>query len=184
MAPKDGDNPQNPSYIRQSIGQDSRVLTEETILLLEERLMVDVARRKIGEIVVRKEIESHTITIQVPVRRERLIVEQISPEYKILAEVNLGQNVSQEAIAEEARQNLAAVEPGAKVVLIQNDSQQDSAESLRVHREFLSLESAINALQEIYSIQDQGHKGIRIEITANDLNHKEALQNLFNSQDF
>jgi Domain of unknown function (DUF2382) len=64
------------------------VLSEEVIPLLEERLVVNFHRRKIGEVVVRKEIE--TCIVEVPVRRERLIVEQISPEYEKLAVVDLG----------------------------------------------------------------------------------------------
>ena len=63
---------------------------EETIIrLLEERLVVDSSKRKIGEVIVRKEIE--TRMVQVPVRREKLIVEQVSPEHKQLAEIDLGQ---------------------------------------------------------------------------------------------
>jgi len=63
-------------------------LEEEIIRLLGERLVVDRGKRKIGEVIVRKEIE--TRMIQVPVRREKLIVEQVSPERKQLAEINLG----------------------------------------------------------------------------------------------
>lgn len=61
---------------------------QETIIrLLEERLVVDNKKRKVGEVIVRKEIE--TRMIQVPVRREKLIVEQVSPEHKQLAEIDL-----------------------------------------------------------------------------------------------
>ncbi len=63
------------------------VREEMTIPLLEERLKVDYKRRKVGEVIVRKAIE--TRMIEVPVRYERLIVEQISPERKQLAEVRL-----------------------------------------------------------------------------------------------
>ncbi len=59
------------------------------IPLLEERLVVNWRKRKIGEVVVRKEIETHIVEVQV--RREKLIVEQVSPEYQQLAVVNLGQ---------------------------------------------------------------------------------------------
>jgi len=62
-------------------------LEEEIIRLLGERLVVDRGKRKI-EVIVRKEIE--TRMIQVPVRHEKLIVEQVSPERKQLAEINLG----------------------------------------------------------------------------------------------
>jgi Domain of unknown function (DUF2382) len=64
------------------------VVSETMIPLLEERLAVDFHRRKIGEVVVRKEID--ICIVEVPVRRERLIVEQVSPTYEQLAVVDLG----------------------------------------------------------------------------------------------
>jgi hypothetical protein len=75
-------------------------LDERTIPLLEERLVVDRQRRKVGEVIVRKEIEVQMV--QVPVRREKLIVEQVlepsdsqsmgtrEPQYKSLVELDLG----------------------------------------------------------------------------------------------
>jgi hypothetical protein len=63
----------------------------ETIRLLEERLLVEQHRRKIGEVVVHKVVD--TQMIEVPVRRERLVVEQVSPEHKQLAIVDLGQTL-------------------------------------------------------------------------------------------
>ncbi len=63
------------------------VSEEKIIRLLEERLVVESNKRKIGEVIVRKEIE--TRMVQVPVRREKLIVEQVSPERKQLAEIDL-----------------------------------------------------------------------------------------------
>ncbi len=63
----------------------------ETIRLLEERLLVEQHRRKVGEVVVHKVVD--TQMIQVPVRRERLVVEQVSPERKQLATIDLGQGL-------------------------------------------------------------------------------------------
>ncbi|BAY12226.1 YsnF/AvaK domain-containing protein [Calothrix sp. NIES-2098] len=63
-------------------------VTEEKIKLLEERLVINSSKRKVGDVIVRKEIE--TRMVQVPVRREKLIVEQVSPEHKQLAEIDLG----------------------------------------------------------------------------------------------
>ena len=63
------------------------VVDERTVRLLEERLVVNSGqRRKVGEVIVRKEIE--TRIVEVPVRREKLIVEQVSP-HKQLAVVDL-----------------------------------------------------------------------------------------------
>jgi stress response protein YsnF len=66
-----------------------KVVEEEKVRLLEERLVIDRKKRKVGEVIVRKEIE--TRIVEVPVRREKLIVEQISPERKQLASFALGQ---------------------------------------------------------------------------------------------
>lgn len=63
------------------------VVQEEVIPLREERLIVDQKRRKVGEVVVRKEIE--TEIIEVPIQREKLIVEQVGAEPKQLAEIDL-----------------------------------------------------------------------------------------------
>jgi Domain of unknown function (DUF2382) len=78
-----------------------RVLTDEVISLLEERLMVSFTRQKIGEIVVRREVETRILQVQVPVRHEKLIVEQVSPEYKQLAEIDLCQGNTQSIVSGE-----------------------------------------------------------------------------------
>jgi Domain of unknown function (DUF2382) len=65
-----------------------KVSVEEVIPLLAERLVVDRRKRKVGEVVVRKVIE--TEVIEVVVRWEKLIVEQVSPSYKELAVIDLG----------------------------------------------------------------------------------------------
>ncbi|MGJ5675486.1 MAG: YsnF/AvaK domain-containing protein [Nostochopsis sp.] len=62
---------------------------EEIIRLLSERLIVNRKKRKIGDVIVRKEIE--TRMVQVPVQYEKLIIEQVSPENKLLAEFDLNQ---------------------------------------------------------------------------------------------
>ncbi|NEU72436.1 DUF2382 domain-containing protein [Hassallia byssoidea VB512170] len=83
--------PVNNSTLNSTVEQKSnleKVVEEDIIRLLGERLIVDSTKRKIGEVIVRKEIE--TRMVQVPVRREKLIVEQISPEHKQLAEIDLG----------------------------------------------------------------------------------------------
>lgn len=63
------------------------IAQEEVIPLREERLIVDQKRRKVGEVVMRKEIE--TEIIEVPVQREKLIVEQVGDDPKRLAEIDL-----------------------------------------------------------------------------------------------
>lgn len=67
---------------------NSEIQEQEIIKLLEERLVVNSSKRKIGDVIVRKEIE--TRMVQVPVRREKLIVEQVGEETTQLAEIDLG----------------------------------------------------------------------------------------------
>jgi stress response protein YsnF len=64
-----------------------KVAEEVVVQLLEERLVVDRQRRKIGEVIVRKEIETHIV--EVPVRREKLIIEQVGLEARQLAVLDL-----------------------------------------------------------------------------------------------
>lgn len=59
------------------------------IPLLEERLQVNRRRQKIGEVIIRREVE--TRIVEVPVRREKLIVEQISPEFRQIAAIDLSE---------------------------------------------------------------------------------------------
>lgn len=61
--------------------------SEDVISLKEERLVVDRKKQKVGEVIVRKEIE--TEIIEVPVQREKLIVEQVGADPKQLAEIDL-----------------------------------------------------------------------------------------------
>jgi len=52
-------------------------------------------------------IETRMVQVQVPVRHEKLIVEQVSPERKQLAEIDLGQEeFSGIELSENARQEL------------------------------------------------------------------------------
>jgi PRC-barrel domain len=70
-----------------------RVSAEEVIPLLAERVVVDRHKRKVGEVVVRKVIE--TEIVEVVVRREKLIVEQVSPNYQELAVIDLGETTTE-----------------------------------------------------------------------------------------
>jgi hypothetical protein len=72
--------------------EEINLTPEQAIQLLEERLVVRSDKRKVGEIVVRKEVELRMV--EVPVRREKLIVEQVQPKYKRLAEIDLGKTTA------------------------------------------------------------------------------------------
>jgi Domain of unknown function (DUF2382) len=56
-----------------------------TIQLLAERLVATQRKQKIGEVVIRKEVSTHIV--EVPVRQEKLIIEQVSPHYKKIADI-------------------------------------------------------------------------------------------------
>lgn len=130
------------------------------ILLLKERLVVDIEKRKVGEIVVRKEVI--TQIIEIPIRRERLIVEQISPEYKQIAIVDLDSNTSS--------------------VKINEDSNLE--EKHTVKGEFNSVQMASEFLEAIAHLCEQIPEfdtSIKIEINAKDTTLQKTYQELLNN---
>ena len=158
----------------------SKVISEENISLLEERLIVDLIKRKVGEIVIRKEIETSLLQVEIPVRREKLIVEQLSPEYKQLAEIDLGQEpIVDEAIVnpphQATRHSLISVEPYAQHLSIN----WPQSSQKRIQRTFNSIEAAKNLLDEIAECFDNDSETINIEIVFKDLEHQKVYQSLF-----
>lgn len=134
----------------------TNVVREETIIpLLEERLQVDYQRRKIGEVVVRKTIE--TRYIKVPVRYEKLHIEQISPNQTAIAEVDLSQGEISEVELIEAADTQAVVTG-----------------------EFTSPRLASQILYELgKTLQHQCQK-VRIEVELKDANLQDAYQDWLN----
>ncbi len=100
--------------------------------LLEERLTVERSQRKVGEVVVRKVIE--TETIEVPVRREKLIVERVGNNPQVLAEIDLAEDSS--AIQTDDRPQLAAtfdsLKTAATLLNAIADADTDSGASVRL----------------------------------------------------
>lgn len=90
-APSESVNNLNLTDNEENLTDDSLsdVVEEEVIRLLEERLVVNLNKRKVGEVIVRKEVE--TRMVEVPVQYEKLIVEQVGSEQKIIAEIDLSQ---------------------------------------------------------------------------------------------
>jgi Domain of unknown function (DUF2382)/PRC-barrel domain len=87
----------------------SEVVSSQTIPLLEERLVTRQTRRKIGEVIFRKQIE--TRMVEIPIRREKLIIEQVSPELKQLAVVDLpGEQLSDIELLEVATSTFEATQ--------------------------------------------------------------------------
>lgn len=136
------------------------VVQEESIRLLEERLAVTYNKQKVGEVIVRKEIE--TRMIEVPVRREKLIVEQISPTYKQLAEIDLGQGEID----------------GLELRDYQSNHSPSKSDSM-ISGEFSSPKTAAWLLDSIAHQAKHGCKKIRIEIELDDSSHLDLYQDWF-----
>jgi hypothetical protein len=157
------DNKQESDFVHfQKITSTSKILTEELVSLLEERLIVNFTRRKVGEIVVRKEIETHILQVQVPVRREKLIVEQVSPEYKRIAEVDIGQA------------DISSVGRETPLSVGFYQSAQPT-----VYGEIQSPKAASDLLNEIASMPSHDCETVRVEIVLKNSKNQETYQALF-----
>ncbi|BAY73888.1 hypothetical protein NIES25_02960 [Nostoc linckia NIES-25] len=134
---------------------------EKIIRLLEERLVVESNKHRIGEVVVRKEIE--TRMVQVPVRREKLIVEQVSPEHKQLAEIDLsGGEISGLELNELETVELTHFDGG-----------------LTVTGEFSSPKIASLLLNAIALEKNHGCNKVRVAISVADESHQRKYQEWF-----
>ncbi|WP_193195703.1 DUF2382 domain-containing protein [Nostoc sp. MG11] len=134
---------------------------EKIIRLLEERLFVETGKRKVGEVIVRKQIE--TRMIQVPIRREKLIVEQVSPEHKQLAEIDLGeQEIVSVELTEAERLEIANFDSG-----------------LTVSGEFSSPKIASLLLNAIALERNHGCKQVRVTIVVEDESRQKKYQEWF-----
>jgi Domain of unknown function (DUF2382) len=131
---------------------------EKIISLLEERLLIERNKRKVGEIVVRKKVE--TRMVQVPVHSEKLIIEEIGTETKQLAEINLGQG---EVTGIELKQ-LAAISDG---------------NNYTVSGEFFSMKAARDILDAIALHANKGANKVRIELMVDDPQQQKLYQKMF-----
>jgi sporulation protein YlmC with PRC-barrel domain len=143
--------------------EPSQVMEEEVIRLLEERLVIDTTKRKVGEVIVRKEVE--TRIVEVPVQYEKLIVEQISPERKQLAEIELG------------HEEIPGIELREKTA--QKTEVATKNTELIVSGEFPSPKAASLLLDAIAMQRRHGCKKVRVEIVLEDAEHLETYQKWF-----
>ena len=153
--------PEFPKNSEIASGEENKV-EEEIIRLLGERLVVERSKRKVGEVIVRKEIE--TRMIQVPVRREKLIVEQVSPEHKRLAEIDLGEEEISSLPLKAEQTNEAASYDG----------------SLTVSGEFHSPKIASLLLNAIALEKNHKCKKVRVTIVVEDEERQKTYQEWFN----
>jgi sporulation protein YlmC with PRC-barrel domain len=144
---------------------DTQVVEEEFIRLLEERLVVDRTKRKVGEVIVRKEVE--TRMVEVPIRYEKLIVEQISPEYKQLAEFNLGEGEVTGVDFSETTQ-----------APLLNSAGEDAKPTVR--GEFSSPKTASLFLNAIALERQHGCSKVRVELVLEDAELQKTYQEWFN----
>jgi stress response protein YsnF len=141
---------------------NSEVLTQKIIPLLEERLIVNFTQRKTGEVVVRKVVETKIVNINIPVRSEKLIVEQVTPTYKQLATVELGESTSltEQKFHEKYPETLRLI-----------SSEEDSSIAKKNHLfqtgvkgEVSSLEDAHKFLDSVFPELFEGSKILKIEL--------------------
>jgi len=136
------------------------VVEEEIVRLLEERLVVNRSKWKVGEVIVRKEIE--TEIVQVPLRHEKLIIniEQVGVETKQLAEIDL-------AKGEVTRSD----------TIHQSVSSSDTSST--VMGEFLSPKAASNLLEAIALQKHHGCAKVRVELVVDNPELQETYQKMF-----
>jgi len=135
------------------------IVDREVVRLLEERLVVNRSKRKVGEIIVRKEIE--TRMVEVPIHREKLIVEQVGEDPKVLAEIDLGE--------------------GEITGIDLSETEFDRGEP-KVSAEFTSVTKASKMLNSIASQPRHGCIKVRIELVLEDKQLQETYQNWIDNQ--
>jgi stress response protein YsnF len=130
---------------------DDRLLDRDVyqISLLEEKLQVNRRQQKVGEVVVRKHVE--TRMVKVPIRREKLIVERIGKNPERLTEV----------VVTEGRVN------GFKYEELQNT---DELHITKSH--FLDIQTARQLLEALAHLSSVGNARVRLEIVTNCSEHQ------------
>lgn len=113
------------------------------IRLFEERVAVDMQRRKLGEVIVRKVVE--TEIIEIPVRREKLVIEQVSPTVQQLAVVDLSQLSAVELYSQSGMGANASSNTGGNI----NAHNSDNANTNSNRSQLLDSSSSRASLQAI-----------------------------------
>ncbi|MBD2196228.1 MULTISPECIES: YsnF/AvaK domain-containing protein [Calothrix] len=150
---------------------NSEIQEQEIIKLLEERLVVNSSKRKIGDVIVRKEIE--TRMVQVPVRREKLIVEQVGEETTQLAEIDLG------------GEEIAGIDLAQEQIPEINNLDNGLNNGLTVNGLFSSAKIASLLLNAIALEKQPGCQQVRVSIVVDNEEYRQKYQEWFDrcSQD-
>lgn len=123
--------------------------------LLEEKLQINRRKYKVGEVVFRKQVE--TKMIQVPIRRELLIVEKIGKNPEQIAQVVVG----------EEKVN------GFKYKELNNSDRLYTTTS-----NYLELQTAQELLEAIKNLASGDKSKVRLEIVTNYSEHQLEHQDL------
>lgn len=143
------------------------VVQQEIVRLLEERLVVNRSKWKVGEVVLRKEVENKIV--QVPIRREKLIIEQVSPETKQIAEIDLGNGeVTGVAVGEASGSDA-----------LHREVSSSSNTPSTVSGEFLSPKAASHLLEAIALQERHGCAKVRVELVLDNPEYRETYQTMF-----
>ncbi|MEM8720101.1 MAG: DUF2382 domain-containing protein [Cyanobacteria bacterium P01_G01_bin.39] len=145
----------NPSKDDIDIKQQSDSLEIETIPLLEEKLQVAHHKQKVGEVIVRKQVE--TKIVEVPLRREKLIVERIGKNPEQLTEVVIG---------------------SGEVNGFQYNELNDHDRLHLTNSHFLDLPAAHKLLEAITQFSAAANTKIRLEIVTDSAEHQLEYQNI------
>lgn len=114
------------------------------VSLLEEKLQVARSKRKIGEVIIRRQVE--TRIVKIPIRREKLIIERVGENPEQLAEVVVGEE---------------------KVNGFKYEELKD-VDNLHVTKShFLELKTARDLLEAISQFSSFGNTKVRLEIVTN-----------------
>lgn len=144
----------------------SNVVEEEIVRLLEERVVVNRRKQKVGEVVVRKEIV--TQIIEVPIQREILIIEQVGSETKRLAAIDLSKG------------EVTGVElANPSISEIHHSKESRHEKGYPVIGEFVSPRAASNLLEAIALQKRHGCEKIRVELTVENPELQKNYQNMF-----
>ena len=133
---------------------EEQELEEHQIKLLEEKLIVKRLKQKVGEVVIRKQIE--TRTIHLPIRREKLIIEKIGATTEHLAEVDLKEG---------------------QINGVKFSELTDTDDLYLTQSNFVPLKAAQQLLTEIHN-RGNGNIKIRLEIVADSSESQNAYQDI------
>ncbi len=124
--------------------------------MLEEKLQVTRHKQKIGEVIVRKQIE--TKLVQIPIRREKLIIERVGKNTERLTEV---------VINDEKVNGFGY-----------DEIESDNHQLYTIVSKHIDLEKAQSLLADIAHSSSTNNPKIRIEIITNNSEVKQKYQDI------